>query len=608
MSRPPFHLRLRDGLNRATQAIGDAWWRFVRPLERAFGSVGESLLGAFDSFEGLESLVFRMVRPLFWPFAAIGRLGWRALPAESTARLTDSVGRSAGRAATLLERLNLDGVVRWGVWLATPAWWPMASLLAFLRAWLATRRPREMALAVPALVLAAPFVFVGLSGAKLSRNQIAERYKIAVREATEEADYARVDRLERKLAQLGIDTRRGEYRVAVALAEADDLAGAYQRMKRLAPEDAPGYLPAQAWIVQQLVTGGLTAEHEPALADGEPAMLALAEKRLDQLEAAGASPASVARTRAFLLVRGGKLREAVDVLGPLAENDPEAGALRMQLLAQLKDLNGARRQARAVLAAFADRRGDARRDAQPVDYAAWLLAAQLRADEAQLVAALEAWLEAEPDEKRPREVAGAYRRDRADRLLADETAAPEKVAEAIIEAMRGDPPPRWIGQLTASMARRRMASRRVQEVWRRVLDRPGSPAALAEALGTAAAASGDVIEARAVFERIVAGGAISGVGWNNYAWTLLQPPHPDPAAALEAVRHALAESPREFRFRETRGQALVQLERWEEAVEDLEYALNGLPESVEVHRSLARAYDALDNPQLAETHRLRAGF
>ena len=61
--------------------------------------------------------------------------------------------------------------------------------------------------------------------------------------------------------------------------------------------------------------------------------------------------------------------------------------------------------------------------------------------------------------------------------------------------------------------------------------------------------------------------------------------------------------PEEFRFRETRGQILVALGRWRDAVDDLEFALNGMPDAAPVHMALATAYERLGESELARVHR-----
>jgi predicted Zn-dependent protease len=96
------------------------------------------------------------------------------------------------------------------------------------------------------------------------------------------------------------------------------------------------------------------------------------------------------------------------------------------------------------------------------------------------------------------------------------------------------------------------------------------------------------------------------VAWNNYAWALTQDPDKDLELALAAVNHALALSPEEFRFRETRGQINLALGQWSEAADDLEFALNGMPEAAVIHASLAKAYDELGQKDLAQMHREQA--
>ena len=61
--------------------------------------------------------------------------------------------------------------------------------------------------------------------------------------------------------------------------------------------------------------------------------------------------------------------------------------------------------------------------------------------------------------------------------------------------------------------------------------------------------------------------------------------------------------PENAHYRETRGQILIKLQRWSDAVRDLELALNGMPESQPIHRSLAEAYEQLGDATLAAAHR-----
>jgi tetratricopeptide (TPR) repeat protein len=95
----------------------------------------------------------------------------------------------------------------------------------------------------------------------------------------------------------------------------------------------------------------------------------------------------------------------------------------------------------------------------------------------------------------------------------------------------------------------------------------------------------------------------SAVGWNNLACVFYQSSNPNLNQALAAVNKAIEISPAEFRFRETRGQIYTQLSQWPAAVSDLEFALNGMPEAPAIHKSLAKAYEAMGNKELAAAHR-----
>jgi hypothetical protein len=48
--------------------------------------------------------------------------------------------------------------------------------------------------------------------------------------------------------------------------------------------------------------------------------------------------------------------------------------------------------------------------------------------------------------------------------------------------------------------------------------------------------------------------------------------------------------------------------RWRDAIEDLEVAANGVHNTRNIHQSLAKAYDALGDKQLARVHRQHAGI
>ncbi len=83
-----------------------------------------------------------------------------------------------------------------------------------------------------------------------------------------------------------------------------------------------------------------------------------------------------------------------------------------------------------------------------------------------------------------------------------------------------------------------------------------------------------------------------------------------PERREEGLKHAEAATvldPNNAEYRETRGTLLFHLERWDEAIEQLEIALNGLSNPQPVHGSLATAYERLGKTRLADLHRRESG-
>jgi predicted Zn-dependent protease len=93
---------------------------------------------------------------------------------------------------------------------------------------------------------------------------------------------------------------------------------------------------------------------------------------------------------------------------------------------------------------------------------------------------------------------------------------------------------------------------------------------------------------------------------NNLAWILANGPDPDLPRALETINAVIERWPGELRFRGTRGQILARMQRWKEALADLELALKVYPDSAQLHRALAETYEHLDAPGMAVEHRQRA--
>ena len=87
---------------------------------------------------------------------------------------------------------------------------------------------------------------------------------------------------------------------------------------------------------------------------------------------------------------------------------------------------------------------------------------------------------------------------------------------------------------------------------------------------------------------------------NNLAYALLQEDEPDLERALSYSQMALESMPRHPALRETRGQILLRLKRYTEAISDLEFALIEKSLRPAIRKGLAEAYEAIGQPDIAQ--------
>jgi tetratricopeptide (TPR) repeat protein len=95
---------------------------------------------------------------------------------------------------------------------------------------------------------------------------------------------------------------------------------------------------------------------------------------------------------------------------------------------------------------------------------------------------------------------------------------------------------------------------------------------------------------------------------NNLAWLLARGDHPDLPRALKLADLAVERRPDVPMYRGTRGVILARLERWRDALPDLEAGLAASPGQIDLHRSLAAVYEALGDQKMAARHRGASEF
>ena len=118
-------------------------------------------------------------------------------------------------------------------------------------------------------------------------------------------------------------------------------------------------------------------------------------------------------------------------------------------------------------------------------------------------------------------------------------------------------------------------------------------------LGAEAMSTGEPDKAVALFEAAMNKDPESAMTRNNFAFALLNCSKPDPERALQILDEGLASMPRgpsKYRsnFQDTRGNALMQLERFEDAIAALELALIDRPDNLEILDALVKCYDQIE--------------
>jgi tetratricopeptide (TPR) repeat protein len=236
------------------------------------------------------------------------------------------------------------------------------------------------------------------------------------------------------------------------------------------------------------------------------------------------------------------------------------------------------------------------------DYQGWAIAEELLGNNARMRAVLTDWLKIDPNNQMARQDLGAVNLREFIELLRAPSPDPDQLALHLRTAFELSSNPEPLKQQVAAVYRQRSQISELRTAFDKLLKSDDTPASLSETLGTAAALEGDWKAAQACLRRAVDKDPKAAVAWNNLACVLYQGSDPHLDQALAASNKAIELSPNEFRFRETRGQVYIRLAQWQAAIDDLEFALNGMPDAPAIHKSLAKAYEATGNKELASAH------
>jgi tetratricopeptide (TPR) repeat protein len=606
--RAPLVVRIQRAYAKILRRIARVGTSVVSPIERGALVVLRSTFKLTEKGQFVEQLFARLIFIFLWPFRTFAHIfaattrvlvprSIRGAFLQCSSGLSGAAERFGGSLMRAAEWLNLDGILIWAGRLTKPFWYPFVAIGGFFVAWASTRPAKLLLWALPALIVAFPILMATAWGALLGKETIANRYKVALAETLEHKDYNHTQLLERKLSQFGINTYLTEYNTAQALANDGKLNEAYTRMQRLAPLESPGYPLAHVWIIQHLLSGKLDIPSDE--------VHRLTGIHLDHLATLGIKGPEIDMMTAAWLVQANKLAEAAEKLKPHVHRISSAAVERFRIDLALDRHEQARLDAREVCDHLR-RANDNGNSISNHEYESWEFAAETlrNIDESHEIS--REWLKRYPTSVAARKAVAAMDLREFDQLFTEPNANPVELAERLRTAFALAKATDNMKQRLLVLYQQQRSQPKLQVMFSELAKSSDLPPELAETLGTAAAVAGNLAQAQTFLEMALGQDDSDAVGWNNLAWVLLQNPNPPLEKALAAADKALAVSPKDYRFRQTRGEIFLKLGRWKNAVDDLEYALNGAPDATTIHQSLAQAYEALGNKELASVHRQNA--
>ncbi len=462
------------------------------------------------------------------------------------------------------------------------------------RHWWASRDYRLFVSAAPALLVGGGVVAFSLIGLMPLDHEILARYLERATDALRIEDYATALTCYDRLAAQG--GQRPEFfyglaKCAEALQQGDRV---HLILRELAPPDKQGFGPAHLWVARLLLRGPANAHarmnakvhllraldggvDDKTLAHGLLGELYLAENQLDLAET--------------------HLKRAVRERPQLR--------LRLALVYAIRgDRDRARSEAQLAVNAFRERsKHDLYNHAARLT---WADAVTFLEDFPEAIRILEEGLTLTKESAYRVALAKVYA-TWADVQARHEKPAPDQAkALAMIEkGLRYDPTNQaLLDRLLAALRVGGDGGNRARSALHTLLA-SGSEATgtLHFVLGVDSWQRGLHKEARVHWERALELTPHLPIIANNLAWLLATNDPPDLPRALELATKAVAAAPGSAGFRDTRGQILVKMKRWPEALADLEAALPAMRNDPQLHVALAEVYEQLGNAAVAAEHR-----
>ncbi|MEZ6094067.1 MAG: hypothetical protein R3C03_07475 [Pirellulaceae bacterium] len=560
-----FPLTLWDG-------IVDGLSRISAGFERMSGGISDQAEKIADVAHRGESVVDTIGHVLTWPFRMVFNLLSMLQTGES-----------------------LDGPIGWIGRILYVLFYPLIAVGHFVATFVSTRRGALYWWAIPLVLIITPFLFLGLRALMQSKSEISQRYRQALQTALDERDFERVSLYQEKLEQLGTATERMEFQKATAMIEDGDLAGAATIIESMAPVDKPGSPQSHLWLAENYLSGSISPDGKPDITK--------AQQHITQLNAI--FPESNPRVRFLemqIAIAHKKFGKAESILRELSETFIPATITQLRVELEGQDTAAAEITAGRLLSLIS-KTPDFLAKATTVSIEYWFRAAMLVKDQGEADRAIKIWGERFPDDPVYQKFVLAYSINRIESQLGTTWEAEDLVEllQSLGKISQSESSDQIRGMMERLSDSAAFESNK-DELFAMLDKLSNTPSVVLEFMGTEAAIDDNISKAISLLRRAVSADANNYIAWNNLAFLLHQHFPNKLDEAMDAANRAVSLRPENVQARETRGMILLERRQWQEAIDDLEFATNGLPNATQIHQALATAHRELGNTTQAQIH------
>lgn len=465
-------------------------------------------------------------------------------------------------------------------------------LFAFIAKWFKTRPYLELVWSAPVLLasLACLVYLYVLMGWK--PVEIHGRYGAVASRALAAGNYQTARVACQRLLSWGNESQ-GQYLfyMALALRGLGRPAEGNAFLSQAASVEKPVYAPAHIFVAKGLL----------ALTNATPRTVKMAELQLDY--ALRLDPRSVEAHELLsrICVEKRQWESARKHLLEILPSRPQAALSLAMVMRELGDESAAKLRAGQAANYYRDKLVDAKLD-MPSERVAWAQAVTIRGDFQEACSILEAGWKQSGNQAYAQfygDVCALWVRKLAKDQPGDLAARIKVIQQGLSRAPQNLVLLQQLAGLSRLQGQDASAAR--QTVTKMLADGQ-STALLHYVLGQQAWQGGELEVARKHFALAFEAGPLLPQVANNMAASLALGEKADLPRALQIIQPLVEKFPQDPSFRDTRGRILLRLERWEEAVKDLEFALPLLLTKAEIHAALAKAYRGLNMPEMAAQH------